>query len=248
MIKVAIVGKGTVSKHLSTAFAGTDNVTVVQVLPSRANELSYALADLSTKNLPDIYIIAVSDDAIATVSQQLSTSDKLVVHTSGSVGMNSLPTQIRKGVFYPLQTFSKQKEVNFKGIPICIEASRKEDVEMLQKIATALSDSVYKISSDQRKSLHLAAVFINNFSNHMYQIGNEICEENALPFSILKPLIKETAAKIDALDPKQAQTGPAKRNDQQTIAKQLKQLENKSYKKVYEVLTESIIQTHGKKL
>jgi len=162
--------------------------------------------------------------------------------------MNSLPTQIRKGVFYPLQTFSKQKEVNFKGIPICIEASRKEDVEMLQKIATALSDSVYKISSDQRKSLHLAAVFINNFSNHMYQIGNEICEENALPFSILKPLIKETAAKIDALDPKQAQTGPAKRNDQQTIAKQLKQLENKSYKKVYEVLTESIIQTHGKKL
>lgn len=255
MIKVTLVGTGTVSKHLQRVFSKTDDVEVTQVISSRGDALSNALkatrrGDKREGEIeqPGIYIIAVSDDAILTVSKQLTKSNELIVHTSGSVSMGTLPEGVRRGIFYPLQTFSKGRKVNFKTIPICIEAEKREDLELLQKLAESISESVYEISSDQRKSLHLAAVFVNNFTNHLYQIGNEICEENGVSFDILKPLILETVEKMDMLSPIDAQTGPAKRNDEKTIERHMGQLKNKTNKEVYQILTKSIKETYGEKL
>jgi len=138
--------------------------------------------------------------------------------------------------------------VDFKTIPICIEAEKKEDLELLHRLASSVSESVYEITSEQRKSLHLGAVFVNNFTNHIYQIGSEICEENEVPFNILKPLIKETVEKINSFSPLDAQTGPAIRNDKETIRRHLKQLENKTHQEVYKILTKSIQETYGEKL
>ena len=251
MIKVAIVGTGTVSQHLQQEFAATHEVEVTAVLQSRDETRSDSLKELEANKQDkraDMYIIAVSDDAIAKVSEQFSNTEKLVVHTSGSVAMHVLPTGIRRGVFYPLQTFSKDRAVDFQAVPICVEAENKEDLVLLKRLGAAVSQTVYEISSQQRKSLHLGAVFVNNFTNHMYQIGHGICEENDVPFDILKPLIKETSAKIDSLEPLKAQTGPAKRGDEKTIENQLGQLTNVTHKEVYRILTKSIKETYGKEL
>ncbi len=168
MIKVGLVGTGTVSTHLKEVFSNAPGVDLVQVVQSRGNTLSKNLKSHKkdgTEEQIDIYIIAVSYDAINIVSEQFKDSNQLVVHTSGSVSMNVLPNDVRSGVFYPLQTFSKKRKVNFKKIPICIEASENNDLELLRRLAASISDSVYEISSEQRKSLHLAAVFINNFTH-----------------------------------------------------------------------------------
>ncbi len=255
MIKVTLIGTGTVSTHLKEVFTKTDSVEVIQVIPSRGNALSKALKTTPNQDEiglnseePDVYIIAVSDDAITSVSELLTKSGKIIAHTSGSVSIDALPNGVRKGIFYPLQTFSKGRKVNFKTVPICIEAEKKEDLELLRRLGESISGSVYKISSEQRKLLHLSAVFVNNFTNHMYQIGNEICEDNQVPFDILKPLISETVEKLDSLPPLEAQTGPAKRSDQQTIQRHLQQLKNETHKEVYQIITKSITETHGEKL
>ena len=195
----------------------------------------------------DLFIIAVSDDAIATVSSQIPFQNKLVAHTSGNFAMTDLDNKNRKASFYPLQTFSKSKAVNFKTIPICLEATNAEDLTTLEIVAKSISDKVYNINSEQRKALHVAAVFTNNFVNHLYQIGNEICIENDLSFDLLKPLIQETANKIMALSPEDAQTGPAKRKDTQTINSHLNFLTDENQKEIYKLLTKSIID-NGKKL
>ena len=195
----------------------------------------------------DVTIISVTDDAIAEVSNRIPFENQLVVHTSGSLSMEALADKNRKGVFYPLQTFSKSKEVDFKLIPICLEAQNDNDFKKLELLAKTISNSVTTIDSEQRKALHVAAVFVSNFTNHLYQIGNEICLENNIPFDILKPLIQETANKILTLSPSEAQTGPAKRNDTQTINTHLNFLSDDNQKDIYKILTKSIID-NGKKL
>jgi predicted short-subunit dehydrogenase-like oxidoreductase (DUF2520 family) len=154
----------------------------------------------------------------------------------------------RRGVFYPLQTFTKGKKVDFREIPICIESEFSADLEIIKKLANTISEKTYIINSQQRKALHIAAVFVNNFVNHLYQIGNEICLENQVPFEILEALISETAAKVRTLSPDEAQTGPAKREDQQTIEAHLDFLKPDATKKsIYQLLTQSI-QNNGKEL
>ncbi|MFK7811077.1 MAG: Rossmann-like and DUF2520 domain-containing protein [Maribacter sp.] len=255
MIKVTLVGTGSVSKHLENVFSKTIGIELLQVIQSRGDTLAESIKNLSKlspkeqkRYTADVYIIAVSDDVIGLVSKELEKSNSLIVHTSGSIHMDELPSEVRKGVFYPLQTLSKGRKADFKTVPLCIEAEKKEDLELLRELAESISESVYDISCEQRKSLHLAAVFINNFTNHIYQIGNEICEENEVPFEILKPLIKETIEKLDSLSPIEAQTGPAKRNDKKTIDRHLKQLKNKTHKEVYQILTKSIKETYGENL
>lgn len=257
MLKVTIIGSGNVSQHLITALQKTQNtgneIELVQVY-SRKRESITALLD-SSKIVTDfndlleadLYIIAVSDDAIASVSDQLPFKNRLVVHTSGSVALDSLNNNNRKGVFYPLQTFTKNKEVDFKNIPICLESENSTDFRLLEKVAKSISDKVFAINSQQRKALHVAAVFVNNFTNHLYHLGNEICKEHQVPFDILKPLILETAQKITTLSPEDAQTGPAKRNDQQTIEAHQLFLTNSNQSNIYKILTQSI-QDNGKKL
>ena len=139
------------------------------------------------------------------------------------------------------------KKSILRPIPLCLEAENITDYLVLETVAKSISDAVYSISSEQRKALHVAAVFVNNFTNHLYQIGQEICEEHNVSFDILKPLIAETANKINTLSPIDAQTGPAKRNDITTIKSHLSYLSDENQKNIYALLTKSI-QNNGKKL
>lgn len=254
MIKVTIIGSGNVAQHLITAFNKSNAIEVLQVF-SRTKESVSHLIDSSkiTNNYDslsesDIYIIAVSDSAIAEVSSKLPFKNRFVVHTSGSVAMQDLDSKNKRGVFYPLQTFTKNKEVDFSRIPTCLESEFDDDYTILENIAEAINSRHYLISSDQRKSLHVAAVFVNNFTNHLYQLGKDICNEHQLPFEILKPLIAETAQKVQSLSPLEAQTGPAKRHDQNTIDRHLALLTNQNQKEIYKILTQSIQHSHVKKL
>lgn len=257
MIKVVIIGSGNVAQHLIVAFqnaqkSGTE-IELVQVYSRQTASVSHLLDMEQLTNTiddlaeADLYIIAVTDDAIATLSSQLPFKNRLVVHTSGSVPLTALNEKNRKGVFYPLQTFTKNKEVNFKNIPICLESENATDFQLLDKVAKSISDAIFAINSQQRKALHVAAVFVNNFTNHLYQIGNEICEENQVSFNILKPLIAETANKIMVLSPQEAQTGPAKRNDTATIEAHEAFISNENHLNIYKIITQSI-QHNGKKL
>lgn len=252
MIRVAIIGGGNVATHLAKAFSKTKDVSLVQMYARNNQQIKHLeqLVD-TTDNLDllataDVYIIAISDDAIAKVSAKIDKKKGFVVHTSGSASLNTLKNNGRKGVFYPLQSFSKDKEVDFNEIPFCLEAENKEDLKTLEKLAKSIGKNIYTINSEQRKSLHAAAVFVNNFTNHMYKMGADICEEHQVPFEVLHPLIKETAQKITTLSPEESQTGPAKRNDQETIQNHLTLL-TKEQQKIYQLITKSI-QNNGKKL
>ncbi|HLF51851.1 Rossmann-like and DUF2520 domain-containing protein [Flavobacterium sp.] len=257
MIKLSIIGSGNVAQHLIAAFQNTQNsgaeFELIQVFSRQKESMAHLLdSDKITNDFndlaeADLYIIAVSDDAIAEVSSQLPFKNRLVAHTSGSVALDNLDDNNRKGVFYPLQTFSKNKAVDFRNIPICLESENATDFQLLEKVAKTISDSVFAINTEQRKALHIAAVFVNNFVNHLYQIGNDICTENQVPFDILKPLIQETADKVMTLSPIEAQTGPAKRNDNETINAHLSFLSDENQKNIYKILTQSI-QNNGEKL
>ena len=246
MKTINIIGSGNVAHHLVRALTGLSNYKIKNVAVRSLDKV----ADFFPKDLivttvedlksADITLISVTDSAIAEVSKRIPYIDSLVVHTSGTTALEILNNKNRKGVFYPLQTFSKSKEINFKEVPLCLEAEIADDLIELNLLANELSNNVFEISSDQRKSLHVAAVFVSNFTNHLYSIGNEICKENNIPFNILKPLIKETADKINYLNPKDAQTGPAVRFDQKTIKTHQDFLTNKTYKEIYNLITQSI--------
>ncbi|TYP96723.1 putative short-subunit dehydrogenase-like oxidoreductase (DUF2520 family) [Tenacibaculum adriaticum] len=245
MISVVIIGNGNVAYHITKAFLKADNVDVKQVYARSINKIAYLKNSVSITNKlellkdADVYIISVSDDAIPEVSSMITNKKALVVHTSGSVSLNLLQNKGRKGVFYLLQSFSKSKEVNFEKIPFCLEAKNKKDLALLEELALTIGKKIYHINSQQRQQLHVAAVFVNNFVNHMYKIGNDICDEYNVPFEVLHPLIMETATKIDFLSPKEAQTGPAIRNDQKTIKNHLDLL-NENQQEIYKLLTQSI--------
>lgn len=253
MIKVVLIGSGNVAQHLIRSFVKSKAIDLVQVF-SRQKEAVSQLLDsqkiidnLSDLADADLYILAISDDAIASVSSKLPFENRLVVHTAGSVSMSFLDKKNRRGVFYPLQTFSKNRTIDFNEITICLESEYDSDCRILEKTAKALSNKVIKINEAQRQALHVSAVFVNNFVNHLYQIANDICIENNVPFEILKPLILETANKAVSLSPKEAQTGPAKRNDSTTIDAHLKLLFTENQALIYDILTKSI-QNNGTKL
>ncbi|BDU26506.1 Rossmann-like and DUF2520 domain-containing protein [Flavobacterium sp. GSB-24] len=253
MIQITIIGSGNVAQHLIKAFDTSKTVEIKQVFSRNKEAVAHLvdyekiISDYSELQTADLHIIAVSDNAITEVSEQLPFNNQFVVHTSGTSPIDVLDEKNRRGVFYPLQTFSKNKNIDFSIIPFCLEAENTADFKLLESVAKSVSTAVYSINSEQRKALHVAAVFVNNFTNHLYQIGQEICEENQVPFSILRPLIQETADKINTLDPTEAQTGPAKREDSKTINAHLDFLQNENKKNIYKILTQSI-QHNGKKL
>jgi predicted short-subunit dehydrogenase-like oxidoreductase (DUF2520 family) len=246
MLKTVIIGSGNVAQHLAKAIDASGQATLVQLYARHPEKLAHLFPGEkitpSLENLAeaDIYIISVTDDAITEVSSKLPFDGKLVVHTSGSVALEQLDGKNRRGVFYPLQTFSKNKDVNFNKVPLCLESENEADYKVLETLANALSQTVYRIGSKQRQALHVAAVFVSNFSNHMYALGEAICRENTIPFGILNPLITETADKLSLLSPTQAQTGPAIRHDQKTIEKHLDFLKDDNQRNIYKILTQSI--------
>lgn len=253
MITVSIIGSGNVATHLISAFKKAEGVSLLQVVTRNPVAVAPLLdasqisTDYKTMVKVDLVILAVTDDAIAAVSEQLPFENQLVVHTSGSVPMTDLNAKNYRGVFYPLQTFTKGKEVDFSVIPLCLEAERQSDYELLKTAANAITRVTYKVRSEQRKALHVVAVFVCNFVNHLYQIGSDLCDEHQLDFALLQPLIQETANKVMNLSPQEAQTGPARRQDSATINAHLNFLTESNQKELYTLLTKSIID-HGKKL
>lgn len=254
MIRVVILGSGNVAQHLYSAFSKVKSVQIVQCYNRKGVSLrpdqkkETITTSLSALKEADIYILAVSDNAIEEMSKQLPFKNRFVIHTSGSTPMNAINTANRSGVLYPLQTLSKEKSVDFSNVPFCIEVAQENDTILLKNLATTLSEKIYSISSEQRNTLHVAAVFVNNFANYMFSIGQEICEENNIPFEILHPLIQETTEKISEINPEQAQTGPAIRNDSKTIERHLKILAYTSNQEIYKMLTKAIQIKYGKKL
>ncbi|GAA4897767.1 DUF2520 domain-containing protein [Flaviramulus aquimarinus] len=253
MISVVILGAGNVATHLFKAFSNSNEVSVIQWFNRNIESITPyknvvdITNDLNALKDADVYILAVSDDVIGALSSKLPFENKLVVHTSGSVSVYDIDKKHKRGVLYPLQTFSKNTEMDFANVPICIETIDKKSYPVLKALAKSTGSPTKRINSDQRRVLHLAAVFVNNFTNQLYRIGHEITESEGAEFDMLKPLILETAKKIQDVSPYMAQTGPAKRNDKKTIKKHLKSLEKQQHKDIYQLLTTSIQDTHGRK-
>lgn len=253
MIRVSIIGSGNVAFHLISALQKAETIELVQVCARSKQNIECIVAtekivtNVSDLQPVDVCIIAVSDNAISKISASIPFENQIVAHTSGSIAMTDLSSRNRRAVFYPLQTFSVQKAVDFSTIPICLETEMPEDYAILEEVALAISKITYAINSQQRKALHVAAVFVNNFVNQLYQVGFEICSENNIPFEILKPLIVETAVKTATLTPLQAQTGPAKRKDNTTIATHLEFLKDENKQAIYQLLTQTI-QSYEKEL
>lgn len=253
MLKIVIFGTGNLAKHLYTAFLKADGVDVVQVVGRNVKELqqfseySTISNDFNAIIDADVYLIAVKDDAISEVSQYLMDTNGIVAHTSGAIGLNAIKAT-NKGVFYPLQTFTKDKAVDFSTVPFCVEANDEKSLKTLKTLATSISKNVYQIDSEQRKKLHLAAVFVNNFTNYLYSVGEELCLEEGLSFDLLKPLIMETASKIQTMSPQDAQTGPARRNDIKSMKGHQELLNKKEHITLYKLLSQAIIQAHEEEL
>jgi len=253
MKRIVLFGTGNVATHLFEAYKNSNNFKIIQVY-NHASESLQAFEDqvAITTNLDeilsaDIYILALKDDVLAEIKEHIGKTDTLVLHTSGSVSMDVLKKFKNHGVFYPLQTFSKNKKVDFFNIPICIEAGNKETANILEELASEISEKIFTISSQQRKTLHVAAVFVSNFVNYLYTEGEKICAESQIPFEILHPLILETALKATKMSPIESQTGPAKRKDQDVINSHLVLL-SEDQQKIYSLLTQSIQNLHGKEL
>lgn len=185
----------------------------------------------------DLYVIAVTDSAIASVAAEIGDVAGLVVHTAGSVSMNVLP-QRNRGVLYPLQTFTKGRAIDICAVPLFIETDG--DIQFLREVAGQISSNVTEMDSQRRRYLHLAAVFCCNFTNHMYRITESMLAEHDIPFSVMLPLIDETACKVHSLSPAQAQTGPAVRWNQEVMKAQLELLDREDLKQLYQIISKSI--------
>ena len=253
MVKVVLIGGGNVAFHLAKVLIKASDVALEQVYNRSISSIkhleNHTLITDNIQNLikADIYIICISDTSIKEIATKIDIPNSLVVHTSGSTSINVLDMHKRNGVFYPLQTFSKARGIKFKDIPICLESNNNHDLILLEKLAKTISSQIYHIDSNQRKQLHTAAVFVNNFVNYLYTIGNEICTKSEIDPKILQPLIQETARKITDLDAFDAQTGPARRGDKQVIKNHFENLSD-NHREIYKLLSQSIADKYGKKL
>jgi predicted short-subunit dehydrogenase-like oxidoreductase (DUF2520 family) len=259
---ISIIGSGNMAHQLALGFEN-DNIQIESIYsktPKNAAKLASKLYDTAVqKNLnfsnseANIFIICVSDAAIEEVAAEIQLPDNsLLVHTSGSMPLSILNIAkknnfIQIGVFYPLMTLSKDVPVDFSSIPICIEAEDNKTKDILQHLGKKLSKKIYPINSTERQTLHLAAIFASNFTNHLWAISKEILDEENIDFEILKPIIKETLRKaLEAEHPADVQTGPAIRNDQGTISSHLKLLkEDKDLQNVYKTMSNSIQDWHN---
>jgi hypothetical protein len=255
-MKIALVGAGNLATHLALSLvkAGHHVVGICSKTGETARSLSLrieqeSMATSRLDELPkaDVYLIATKDDVISTIAEEWpgNLSEGLIVHTSGSVDINVLaPAGIPYGVLYPLQTFSKERDVDFKKIPCFVEGSTTEDTMKLMELARSVSNKVYTLSSEHRRLLHLSAVFACNFVNHLYDIAEQQLKQNGFPTEWLQPLIEETAAKIKTVSAREAQTGPAIRKDQRVIECHSAILaQEPQHLLIYNILTESIYQT-----
>jgi predicted short-subunit dehydrogenase-like oxidoreductase (DUF2520 family) len=254
---ICIIGAGNLATHLSTELKKSGH-EVLQVY-SRTEDSAKKLATrldaeftISTEDVTkaaDIYFIALKDSVIDEVLSKINFQNKLVVHCSGSLPLSVLNTYSENiGVFYPLQTFSKNRNVDFSDIPVFIESNSEKNETVLQEIASNISANVSVLNSEKRKSLHIAAVFACNFVNHFYALAGNFLATKDIPFQVLRPLIQETAQKAMEMNPTEAQTGPAVRYDENIINDHLNELkEFNGLGELYNSISKSIFELHQKK-
>lgn len=244
-MKIVIIGSGNVAYHLACAMH-QNHIPVAQIYGRNESNLQIISEEFSipfsTTTLADatLYLIAVSDAALEDISEIIQKKDCIVAHTSGSLSINILKGAYRKGSFYPLQTFSKAVELDYRQIPFFIEAENNSDFEILENLASKISAKVMKSTYEKRKYIHLTAVFACNFVNHLFSRAKEISDSQEIPFDYFLPLIEETTAKIKLIEPKIAQTGPAVRNDKRVLELHEKLIQDKETLKIYKTLNESI--------
>ncbi|NDV69525.1 Rossmann-like and DUF2520 domain-containing protein [Dysgonomonas sp. 25] len=254
-MKIIFVGAGNVATHLARGLS--DNHQVVQVY-SRTVESAEALASLvgaeATTDIKalradaDIYIFSVKDAVLQELIASLPKNGGIWLHTAGSMPMALFEGYAeRYGVLYPFQTFTKGRSMEWKDIPFFIEASDRDTYNKINELASSLSEKVIELSSDKRKYLHLTGVFACNFVNYMYTLSEETLQEAGLPFDVVLPLIDETCAKVHALSPADAQTGPAVRFDENVIDKHLSLISDAKTKELYRLISDKIYETHKNK-
>lgn len=254
---ICFIGAGNLATNLSTELQKHGH-KIVQVY-SRSKQSAQSLASLlntkyttSTTEITaqtDVYVIALKDSAMHEVLSRINCRDKLLIHCSGGLPLSVLKEySVNSGVLYPLQTFSKSREVDFSQIPVFVEGSSTITEDILIDIATSISKNVSVLNSEKRKSLHISAVFACNFVNHMYALAGEFLNSKNIPFSVLKPLIDETASKVQEMNPIVAQTGPAVRFDENIINAHLSQLKDfPEHQELYKSISKSIFNHHQEK-
>lgn len=244
-MRIVIIGSGNVAYHLAAAFHQA-KTPIHQIFGRNAADLEEISENFgvscSTVSLApaDLYLIAVKDDAITETSALIIEQNCLVAHTSGSLPLETLQGDFRKAVFYPLQTFTKSRQLEYSKIPFFIETETEDDFLQLQILANSISSNVIRAGSEVRKYVHLAAVFSCNFVNHLYARAEEITSSQNIPFEFLLPLIQETAAKIEHISPREAQTGPALRSDRRVLDIHETLLTEPEKAKIYHTMNESI--------
>lgn len=252
--KVTLVGAGNVAHNFGKAFrqAGYliheiySRTTKSAVLLSQTLNCNF-ITDLSLldKNT-DLIVISVNDDALPEVLDKIKIKNIPIVHTSGSNPISIFKEKGFKnfGIFYPVQSFSKNETESLIPIPICVEGSNEETENLLLSFASSVSKKVYVLNSEKRKALHIAAIFANNFTNHMYHIAHELLSKHKISFEIIRPIIEKTSDKIKTDTPKNAQTGPAARKDNMVIQDHLKFLSKfDEYQEIYRLMTDSILKS-----
>lgn len=250
---IVLIGSGNVGTQLGKRLykKGQNIVQVFSRKAEKAEKLAKAIHSEYTNDLSqikpkaDLYILAVHDDYIGSIAKSLSgiiSTKSFITHTSGSTPSTVIKPYFKRfGVFYPLQTFNIGKKPAWSKIPICLHSSKNSDLKLLKKIADSISQKVYFLTDEQRGVAHVAAVFANNFSNHVFTIAQQILYEENLPFDLVRPLILETAEKIRNANPSEMQTGPAVRGDDATIQRHLKYLKkDEKLKEIYTIMTEHI--------
>jgi len=253
--RITIIGSGNVAYHLAkNLFRNRTGANFIYSRNKKAGDYlarqvfaHYTKKIEETVSRTDIYMMAVSDDAIKDVVNKLEINNKILVHTSGIANTDMLKIATENyGCFYPLQTFTKKVDIeDYRDIPILITASNLETEKTLVYLAKKISKKVVIVSDFDRQKIHLSAVFVNNFTNHLFSLSSQYLSENNLDFNLLKPLILETVNKIMKNKPIDNQTGPAKRNDKETINIHLNLLKDENLKEIYNVLTKSIYNTHN---
>ncbi len=254
---VVIFGTGNVGTHLAQIMmkSGVEIRQIFSRSPDHARNLATkkhtnAISDLKEADVTaDLWLISVADDAIETITANLPIYHGIVAHTAGSVSIDALSRFESRGVFYPFQTLSKEREVDYSEVPFLIEGSDPATTRKLLRLAGILSTKVSEADSGLRSSLHIAAVLSCNFVNHLYTLSSDLLESGGLSFKYLTPLIKETTEKILSLSPQDAQTGPAIRNDQGVMKKHLELLADRpALQKIYQILSNDILQYHNRPL
>lgn len=248
--RVIIIGAGNLATNVANAMhqAGVEILQVYSHTAESANALStliggvpYTTSIAEVRLDADIYIYALKDSILKSIVEQVDAPKALHIHTAGSMGIDVFDEQKpHAGVFYPFQTLSKQRLVDFSTLPIFIEARNEEDLMSLKALANRISSEVYVADSAKRERLHVAGVFANNFTNCMYRIAEEILADTGIPSKVLLNLIDETAAKVHSVSPREAQTGPSKRWDENVIAKHIKQLPTEELKTLYRLISANI--------